>query len=398
MCDTLVLPGAKVTWLAKNSDRDPMEAQRVEQIPAVRGDKTRTLRCTWIEIPQVENRHACIIGRPAWMWGAEMGVNECGVAIGNEAIFSTKVRRKGAALLGMDLLRLALERASSAENALQVIVDLLAQFGQGGPAGFTQREFRYDNSFLIADKSAVWKLETAGRHWAAQRVNGADSISNALTIKRDYSRCDDALAAKRPHFRRTFDTRLVPFVGASHKRRASALAQLGGLEADTAGFANMAAVLRSHRRSKPSGNADLCMHAAPAGALLGFLRPSHTVNSMIVRLGVGEPQVAFTGTASPCASLFSPVSFSGAWRVCEKDLWEKHRAWVGNSAGHCLHDSEFLQVQGAAEQAIFSALERGDPMAAEAQALSWSRRLYDGFGHVGATAGVVSNLAEGVAR
>lgn len=64
-------------------------------------------QCTYIEIPQVEKTYAVILSKPAWMWGAEMGANECGVCIGNEAVWTKlngpddEVER----LLGMDLLR-----------------------------------------------------------------------------------------------------------------------------------------------------------------------------------------------------------------------------------------------------------------------------------------------------
>jgi secernin len=359
MCDTLVARGTEFTWLAKNSDRDPLEAQRVDVVPAVRGDNARRLRCTWIDVAQVPNRYGCIIGRPAWMWGAEMGVNDCGLAIGNEAIFSRKVRRSGVALLGMDLLRLALERADTADNALQVMVDLLEQYGQGGPAGYTQKNFRYDNSFLIADKASVWKLETAGSYWAAERVETVESISNALTIGSDFQRSDARLSAKPLNFRRHFDTWLVPFVGASHRRRNASLNALRQFDVNNVGFADFARLLRSHRHNRPSGNGDLCMHAASAHSPLKFLRPSQTVNSMIVRLGSDGPKVAFTGTPSACGSLFKPVGFSGGGSVCEPDLWERHKVWLDQQNFTNKSREQLAQKIEDAEREIFAKLESG---------------------------------------
>lgn len=66
-------------------------------------------QCTYIEVETTGPTKAVILSKPAWMWGAEMGANECGVAIGNEAIWTkdnegdsdTTVKR----LLGMDLVR-----------------------------------------------------------------------------------------------------------------------------------------------------------------------------------------------------------------------------------------------------------------------------------------------------
>lgn len=379
MCDTLVYRAGDTTWLAKNSDRDPLEAQRVEVIPAVRGDSSATLRCTWIDIPQVPDRHACIIGRPAWMWGAEMGVNECGVAIGNEAIFSRRVMKSGAALLGMDLVRLALERGDSAAAALQVIVGLLAEFGQGGPAGFSQRDFRYDNSFLIADATEVWKLETAGQEWVARRVETYDAISNGLTIGTDYERASEAIRTSGVVFDRHHDTRLVPFVGASRRRRSAALAALTGLDPRAAGFADFAGILRHHRRGRPAGNADLCMHAAPPGALLPWLRPSQTANAMIVAIGQARPRVAFTGTAKTCCSLFRPVDFTGEWPVCAGDSWERHRAWceyfIDGEPARCRLQAT-LQV---AEDEILTALDSGKLDIARQRAAHWSDIVFAGM-------------------
>src|SRR3982074_557526 len=101
MCDTQVLIGADAVWFAKNSDREPTEPQPVVRLPAVRGDPAASVRLTYLEIPQVPSRHGVILSRPVWCWGAEMGANDQGVVIGNEAVFSRRATTERA-LLGMD--------------------------------------------------------------------------------------------------------------------------------------------------------------------------------------------------------------------------------------------------------------------------------------------------------
>ena len=66
-----------------------------------------SLQCTYIEVKQAAHTHAVILSKPAWIWGAEMGSNEHGVAIGNEAVW-TKLscpEDLEERLIGMDLLR-----------------------------------------------------------------------------------------------------------------------------------------------------------------------------------------------------------------------------------------------------------------------------------------------------
>ena len=63
------------------------------------------------------------------------------------------------------------------------MVELLERHGQGGPCSNERPGFTYDNSFLVADPSGAFVLETAGRQWACEQVSGPGrSISNGLTI------------------------------------------------------------------------------------------------------------------------------------------------------------------------------------------------------------------------
>ena len=185
MCDTFVaLPDATLGGeliFAKNSDRPSGEVQDVVAFPAQRHAAGDLLQCTYLQIPQPPQTNAVIVSKPHWMWGAEMGANEHGVVIGNEAVWTTEPYAE-TGLLGMDLVRLGLERGATARAALQVIVDLMEEHGQGGNCA-EHFAFSYHNSYLIADQMEAWVLETAGRYWVAEKItHGTRSISNSLSI------------------------------------------------------------------------------------------------------------------------------------------------------------------------------------------------------------------------
>ena len=124
------------------------------------------------------------------------------MAIGNEAVFTHAPTQK-LGLTGMDLLRLALERAANAEEAVATIIELLGRHGQGGGCGHEHRGLTYDNSFIVADRREAFVVETAGRESAVERVtNGARSISNGLTIVEFAKGRSQRI---RPHFARSRD-------------------------------------------------------------------------------------------------------------------------------------------------------------------------------------------------
>lgn len=289
MCDTLVSLTDDGVLFAKNSDRDPNEAQRLEWHAGAEHPAGSMVQATWVSIPQARRTNAVLIARPWWMWGAEMGANELGLVIGNEAVFTREPTSSKAGLLGMDLLRLALERAASASDAVEVIVALLERHGQSGPCSHENPKFTYHNSFLIADPHGAIVLETAGPHWATETVRGPGrSISNGLTI---------------PGFAEAHADRLRGRVAACAVRRS--LTQDRAEQAR--GSADLMAALRDNgtgggpRWSVLNGSMrGPNMHAG------GLLAASQTVNSWVSDL-TGSPLHWSTGTADPALSLFVPM-------------------------------------------------------------------------------------------
>lgn len=170
---------------AKNSDRPVGEAQGLRFYPAADHPEGAMLQCTDLVIPQVAHTYAVLGSQPYWIWGFEMGINECGVSIGNEAQGSKCPKETETGLLGMDLLRLGLERGATAREAAKVITELLAQYGQNANAS-QLFDRRYENSYLLMDKYEILVLETAGREWVMKKVTDWTAISNCYSICRDY--------------------------------------------------------------------------------------------------------------------------------------------------------------------------------------------------------------------
>lgn len=197
-CDTFALSKAfsklNANTLAKNSDRPLGEAQPFAFYPGGMHAKGEMLCCTHLVIPQAERTYTVLGSRPYWIWGFEMGVNECGLMIGNEAEFSRCEAETQEGLLGMDLLRLALERAATAREGITVITQLMEKYGQNANAN-PLFDRRYENSFMLVDPSEIWLLETAGRQWAAKKIDGWAAISNCYSIGADYDLCSENLEA-----------------------------------------------------------------------------------------------------------------------------------------------------------------------------------------------------------
>lgn len=343
MCDTIGILNKTGSLFAKNSDRSPNECQVVEYRPAMDHEE-KQLKATYIEIPQARHTYGTLLSRPVWMWGAEMGVNECGVCIGNEAIF-TRGPYGRTGLTGMDLLRLALERASSAKQALDTIIELLERFGQGGNCGF-DHNFYYDNAFLIMDRANLFVLETKNKQWVYQRWQTA-AISNMPGIGLD----GNAYSGGKPvDFAAKYtDPLYTHFSGAKRRRQICSSAAASAQSAKDLFQALRAHEPGVHNPFTKGSVKSPCMHA---GGIVG----DHTTGSMVVELKE-SPVVWLTGSSVPCVSLFKPTQFGNvpvAPVFLQEDeqakaYWLKQEYFRRKLIGNKLPDS-FYRERDALEQ------------------------------------------------
>lgn len=311
MCDTLVALAAATrrgaVLFAKNSDRERNEAQGLQLSPARLNREPAALRLTYISIDDAPATYACLLSRPFWMWGAEMGVNERGVAIGNEALHAKTPAQRRRALTGMDLVRLGLERGGTAREALDVIIGLLERHGQGGDCGHLGR-FYYNNGFIIADAAEAYVLETAGRSWVWERVRTTRALSNAYSIGADHDGISaDLDRAERYDVAATLIDEARDAVSFGRGRCARGQALLDRTAPDLTPGAMMA-ILRDHGDDPDwtpahTRNRTICMHASHGP------RRSQSVASMVSELKPDGGVHWVTGSSAPCISLFKPFVF-----------------------------------------------------------------------------------------
>ncbi|MFX1500453.1 MAG: C69 family dipeptidase [Promethearchaeota archaeon] len=330
MCDTLVALGNSTkdgsVIFGKNSDRPFNEIQLITYSPKMNFLKKIPLQCTYISIPQVSETAAIILSQPYWMWGAEMGANQYNVVIGNEAVYTHEPLRNSG-LLGMDLLRLGLERGKTAKEAMNVIIDLLETFGQGGGCAYNDPSWMYHNSFIIADSKEAYVLETADEWWIVEKVKNVRSISNGITIREkgdlrkkgiiqhaiDKGYCKDD---NDFDFAVTFSGSPPPSTPSPYSREGKSTLLLRENKNKITPKLMME-FLRDHQ-------AGICMHG-------GF----ESTGSQVSHLRDGKNSIHwFTGTTLPCISLYKPYTFPiegqkyynpGPYQMINSDwFWCKH--------------------------------------------------------------------------
>ena len=344
MCDSVVAVGTETasgtTIFAKNSDRKERECQPFLQFAEASYPPLATVRCTHLEIAQVAETYRVMGHSPWWVWGFEHGVNEHAVAIGNHSVFSKEPLEEAAGLIGMDLVRLGLERGRSAREALEVIATLVETHGQAGSA-LAPGAGGYHNSFLLADPMEAWILETSNRRWVARRTR-LDAVSNHFSLGVDWeigSRDLESFARSRGWWQDAGrvdvaaayrDSRIPGCVSEGRQGRARELLRAGRGRHDVGSLQRLLSDHRHggiawHGEGKPDEERfwTLCAHSDPI---------AWTTASLIAPLPAdrSSPWPVWISFATPCTGVFLPVYLDGVLppalaRGCEQadpeSLW-----------------------------------------------------------------------------
>lgn len=335
MCDTFCVRRPGGMLFAKSSDRPVDEPQVLEWLHG--RDPGGSVAATYLTVPDA-GAGAVLGSRPTWMWGLEHGVNEHRVAIGNEKVWTVDDPHAAPeALVGMDLVRLGLERATTADRAMDVITDLLDAHGQGG-SGEAGADEPYWSSFLVVDPDGGWVLETSGRSWVAAPVGAGAAISNRLTLSTGWARSSADLEPGTD-----WDQWRAPAAptGIADHRLAATRRCVSTASSVTPQHA--VATLRDHGRGpwgQPGSTGDptpvpdgvhddwsgvtVCMHVREYQC---------TTASMVADLpsDPGEPLRVWAALGTPCSSVYLPVAVLGDEAVVPSVLGDVG-AWRSFSA------------------------------------------------------------------
>ena len=321
MCDTMIaskfVTKCGYTIFGKNSDRSPNEPQPMIFSPAADHEPGSMVKTTRIEVEQAPHTYATMLSKPSWIWGAEIGINEKGVVIGNEAVISKDMSTTDVALLGMDVLRIALERADTAKKAVEVIGEMMEKYGQGGNCSF-DGTFHYDNAYMVADSDEIWHVETAGKHiWVAKKIeNPAYSISNYLSLNYpDLMHPDTVKNAQEKGYKVgepfNWQETYTNWESLSHSGQLRRVCSMQQVNRPGKAFVveDMLKSLRSHHANDEwtEGMHCVCMHARNP------VYPSdidcQTTNSMISVMVPGDNLIMAPGMSTPCIAPFQPFWF-----------------------------------------------------------------------------------------
>ena len=313
------------TIFGKNSDRPANECQPLIMQSRRNYPPDTEVETQFLVLPQSPVTYKHVGSRPYWCWGYEHGFNEHQVVIGNESLPSRLGTSGKPKLIGMELVRLGLERAKTASTAVEVITDLITRYGQGK---FENADGvrTYDNIFLIGDPRSAFVIEAVGHDWAVKRLSHNHSISNVGMLGADADRVSlsarDAAATfglfngggeEDFNFASVFADTAASASGIARRNRSTALlkASAGRLDAG-----KMMGILKDHSSGDNpteaavvdvAGPVSLCVHRQDASL------PATTAASLVADLD-GEGRrlpVYWCCLYSPCLGVYLPMFIEG---------------------------------------------------------------------------------------
>lgn len=385
MCDTFWASGTGRSYFGKNSDRKPAELQALCILP--RTPEAPRSAVSGGELPYPDKGLAVLLSKPSWIRGGEIGLNEKGVALGNEAVFSKQPARKDG-VLGMDFLRIALRSATTAQEAVEILVELTERYDQGGNGAYRGRLY-YNNSYLAAGFDGAFILETAGKRWAWKKVEGLAAISNSYSIGLDYKRldaetrkaispvnekmaCYDEADAGRIGQKEAWkpyvEGRFHAFLTQGDSRRRAVEGRLAAA-GPALHMSTVFEVLRSRSLPDPGRPGKTAIICAHDGDNLGY----PTTASLAVEYGpkAGRCVAWFTGTSYPDISLYKPIllengAFTPLWAEYDYsedapaslEYWMRGRRLYREGGKFLSRDPGFCKARDEAQQSLLGAMDR----------------------------------------
>jgi len=310
MCDTFAaLPTVtanRSAIFAKSADCEINEANALVRIPRQKHVPGEVVRVTHRAVPQAKETYEVILVKAFWTYGCEIGINEYGLAMGEEAVYTTqeKIDQKDG-IIGPDLMRIGLERARTCQEAIAIMTALLEEYGQGGNCEMSGNS-HFDSSFLMADTQEAYVLETAGRDWAVRRIGEIGSISNMLSIRSDWDRFSQEKASgEKIDWATTYARPEVPPTLGSPDRQSityRCLAEARGrIDVKTA-FDIMRHHNDGYHPAHAPAHQNICVHAGPQEN-----RWWQADGVMVTDVGDHGMMAWVTGTSGTCVSIFKPV-------------------------------------------------------------------------------------------
>lgn len=311
------------TLFAKNSDRPARECQPLGLHERQSHPSGAETGFQFVSLPNAPTSYRHVGSRPYWCHGYEHGFNEHQVVIGNEGLFSKFEPATEPKLIGMEVLRLGLERGKSAAEAVDVMTDAISRVGQGK---FENNENvrTYDNGYIVADPREAYVIETAGHEWAVKRVEKALGISNVYSIETDWDSLSlgAETASKengwwqasegRFNFADTYShPQRMESSGAIRRRRSC---EVLGQTSGQVDVRTMISILSDHSDERVLDKPDpmglppsICVHCENDGT------GGNTAASVVANLCADDSRlpIYWSSFYSPCLGLFLPIFIEG---------------------------------------------------------------------------------------